>query len=291
MSVLYVLVVRTLNFKLFTSPVSTRPFLQKLFGIIGGVMSSVIFLVIAFLPTVFSERSEAMQLRLGVLAAVLIWVAILIGLILFIHKIGQVTRSRMVQIFTTVVSFVALELLLEVPLLVILLAVLVGFFLALLLGWADVDGQVMHIQKMIRRLVVGLMVFDAYALMTVLFALHSFFQQQVPFVLLVLIGAAMYGTIAWIIWRLYIPDVPRDRLGWSAGVLALVLFELIWVMKYLPLGYLVLGAMVTWIWYLLQLFFRFSFTSMGIIWKEQTVFLFVNAAMFAVVLLFLVRWI
>ena len=58
-------------------------------------------------------------------------------------------------------------------------------------------------------------------------------------------------------WLTY-KDFSKELLR-AAGLLSFMLLEVIWVMKYLPVGYLVLGAMVTWIWYILQLFFRLIF--------------------------------
>ncbi|GEM_PF-1088828 len=268
-----------------------RPFIQKLIGIIAGVLSSIFFLALEILPRLFSEREESLQLRIGIGVAVLLWFGMLSLMYIFVRRVGAMSRDRVIQVWVTVVSFTALRLVIEVPFLALFLMVILGFFVALLFGWADNEGQVMHVQKIIRRLVAGLWVFNAYALVTVLFALSSFFQQQVPFFLLSLLGAVVLGGVSWMIWLLYFPEKEQQDRLLSAGVLSLAMFQLFWIMKYLPLGYLVLGIMITWVWYVLQLFFRFNFSSQGILWKDQRVFLLMNVVLYMFMLVFLVRWI
>jgi len=70
-----------------------------------------------------------------------------------------------------------------------------------------------------------------------------------------------------------------------------VLFvEFSWVMYKLPLGHLINGLILVWIWYLLWLFTRFNLTTQGIKWKQQYRFLILNSLLFLFFLLFVVRW-
>ena len=77
----------------------------------------------------------------------------------------------------------------------------------------------------------------------------------------------------------------------QALIMSLVMWEVMWVMHFLPLGYLSLGALVAWLWYLLQLFVRFHLSKQGVVWKKQIIFLLSNLVLYFSVLYFFVRWI
>jgi hypothetical protein len=141
-----------------------------------------------------------------------------------------------------------------------------------------------------RRYMMMLLVFDAYALMTFLFALSSFFVSTFFFLFVVICGGILLGGLAVHIWRLYF-NVDRQSLliwGWIIGLVSL---ELIWIIHMLPFTYAVLGLLVTWIWYVMQLFVRFHLGERGIIWKKQAIFLIGNALVYIALLFFFVRWV
>jgi len=52
--------------------------------------------------------------------------------------------------------------------------------------------------------------------------------------------------------------------------------ELAWAAQLLPFGYATVGALLTWIWYILQLLVRFHFSERGVDWKKQIPFLVGN---------------
>ena len=80
------------------------------------------------------------------------------------------------------------------------------------------------------------------------------------------------------------------KLAIWAIIFATAVFELMWVMIYLPFGYLALGLLTVWIWYLLQLFVRFHLTKEDIVWKQQISFLLVNLILYIFVL-YIIRWV
>lgn len=144
--------------------------------------------------------------------------------------------------------------------------------------------------KPYRRFITMLMVFEVYAISTFLFALSSFFLSPTFFLLLVFLGACMYGMVSIQIWRLYLGGTIKRFFiwGWIVGIIT---FEFIWIIYLLPFAYPVLALLVTWIWYMLQLFIRFHLGERGIIWKKQIIFLSINVALYALILAFFVRWV
>ena len=144
-------------------------------------------------------------------------------------------------------------------------------------------------QKPYRRILMILWVFNNYIVITFGFALSIFFPL-IPFWLISLFVGIIVGYISMIVWQMYFA-VPLRNLLLRAIVIALVVWEVMWVMHLLPLGYLSLGALVIWLWYLLQLFIRFNFGKKNIIWKKQISFLLTNLVLYFLVLYFFVRWI
>lgn len=103
--------------------------------------------------------------------------------------------------------------------------------------------------------------------------------------------AATAATLAasWWWWREY--DLPYGKNFWLSGaVLGLIVFELFYCFALWPLGYLVNGFLMAWLWYALWLFLRFYQTAEGIDWKRQRFFLGANALIFVLFLIFIARW-
>ena len=82
----------------------------------------------------------------------------------------------------------------------------------------------------------------------------------------------------------------REHWLW-VWLMIFLIFELVWVAHLLPVGYLVAGFLVTWLWYLLQLLTRFHFGPSGVLWQKQKWFLVGNAALYVLTLVFFVRWV
>lgn len=164
-----------------------------------------------------------------------------------------------------------------------------GLLSLLLFGWSiSSQGYTTHIEKAYRRILMMLSVFNVYALLTTLFALHIFFQE-IGFVVFAASQSIIVGAITFLVWRLYYPITLKKSWFWLS-IIMLMVFELCWSVQVLPLGYTVLSLFVTWMWYIIQLLFRFHISEAGVNWKKQRSFLITNAILFFLVL-YLVRWI
>lgn len=143
-------------------------------------------------------------------------------------------------------------------------------------------------RKPMRRVVSMIWIWNAYAIITALFGIRLFF----PSVSFSIVWAGMVAVllfVAFMIWHLYYQITYRGVLLWLL-ILAVVIAEFVWVVHVLPFGYFVSGFLVVWLWYICQLFIRFSLSDRGILWKKQYPFLFINAILFILFLLF-TRWI
>lgn len=69
-----------------------------------------------------------------------------------------------------------------------------------------------------------------------------------------------------------------------------ILGEIAFIINLWPVGYLIGGFFFTWLWYVLWILLRFSLTVEGINWHKQRIFLFTNAGLLIIFLLFVVRW-
>jgi len=69
-----------------------------------------------------------------------------------------------------------------------------------------------------------------------------------------------------------------------------IIFELVWLVARLPLGNLVSGFLLVWLWYLLWILLRFNLSAQGIVWRKQAKFLILNLFIFIIFLIFVARW-
>ncbi|MBI5729061.1 MAG: hypothetical protein HY983_02370 [Candidatus Magasanikbacteria bacterium] len=123
------------------------------------------------------------------------------------------------------------------------------------------------------------------------FALSAFGVADTNFLRLSvgLTAAVVTVAVSWWWWREY--GLSYGKNFWfSSGVLGLVIFEISYCVALWPLGYLVSGLVVVWLWYLLWLLLRFSQTAEGINWRRQRFFLSANALLFTLFLIFIARW-
>jgi len=170
------------------------------------------------------------------------------------------------------------------------LILFVGVSIGLVYGWGIAERLgAFYTSRTFRRYAMMVIVFDAYALMTFLFALSSFFVRSHFFLTAVIGGGVLFGMLSVHIWRMYF-QVDRQSLIIWGGIVGLACVQLVWVIHLLPFAYAVLGLFMTWVWYLMQLFVRFHLGERGIIWRKQAIFLGTNAALYAAVLFFFVRW-
>lgn len=192
--------------------------------------------------------------------------------------------------FVTLAAAIGMVAVVEWPPLSWFLAALFSGIMAVLafLDHGDHVSRLSFERKPMRRIVSMIWIWNAYAIMTALFGVRLFF----PSVLFSIVWAGMVVVLlfaACMIWRLYYQITYRAVLLWLL-ILAIVVAEFIWVVHVLPFGYFVSGFLVVWLWYLCQLFIRFSLSERGIMWKKQYPFLLTNAILFILFLLF-TRWI
>jgi hypothetical protein len=164
---------------------------------------------------------------------------------------------------------------------------LVFFFIAY---WSrpQISHSIHVKEKPLRRMMMMLYVFNTYAFLIGAYALHLYFPNF-SFISISVVSALYSAFAAYMIWSLYFKSEFKKLLIWSI-IFATIVFELMWVMIYLPFGYLALGMLTVWVWYLLQLFVRFHLTKENIVWKHQIGFLSVNFILYILVL-FIIRWV
>ena len=253
---------------------------RNLISITLGLMSSIDLLLIHLFPG---------RLVFGLVS--ILWLAALGFAAWFIERLHRQEQWVLWILLTTSAAFLGLMILIEWPILRLFMIGLGGIAVMLLFRSIMTAHETpLHIQqKPYRRIIMLLWVFDAYALGTTIFAVGLFFPGW-PFWLLALVSALVYGYIAFMIWRMYYLLSLREHWLW-VWLMIFLIFELVWVAHLLPVGYLVAGFLVTWLWYLLQLLTRFHFGPSGVLWQKQKWFLVGNAALYVLTLVFFVRWV
>lgn len=108
--------------------------------------------------------------------------------------------------------------------------------------------------------------------------------------LFVILGATLImGAVSFFWWQAYEISFNRTS-AMLLGVLTVLVMELAYVLVIWPIGYLLGGLLITWLWYVLWMLFRFRLSAEGITWTKQKPFLITNAALLILFLLFFVRW-
>lgn len=217
-----------------------------------------------------------------------------LGFLFLAHKFVRPDLERAQQVLPlsifTAISFVGLLTLVVGSFLYWFLIILVGLMMLLLYRYPLGRGYIPSVeQKPFRRMMMVLWVFDTYAITTTLFAIGLFFTT-IPFWLVALVAGFVFGGSSFMIWRMYLQLTLHKNWFWVLLV-AVVMFELVWVIHILPFGHFAAGFLVTWLWYLLQLLIRFHFSPRGVIWKKQAAFLISNVVIYLLILIFFVRWV
>ncbi len=257
-----------------------RFFLKYAIAIVAGTISIISLFIIHAQPIVWVF-----------ILVTLVWIALIVILErLFIDQIIADKEDLLALVITTILSIIGLLTLLESTklrfFLIIVGSILVGSLFAITL-YREKTSQ--YNIKTLRRMIMMLWVFDVYAAVTTLLALSVFFIS-IPFWVWGLLLAIVFSYISIMIWKQYFKVHPKHFSLWGI-ILGLIMLEIVWVIHLLPFGYLVLGFLVTWLWYILQLFIRFHLTPQKIVWRKQRTFLLVNAVLYAILLFFIVRWI
>lgn len=166
-----------------------------------------------------------------------------------------------------------------------------GLLFGMLYGAGVTHGETLStLQKPYRRLVMASWVMTVYGISSTIFALQVFVPNLALFVVLLLGGGILMGFISTFIWRMYHNRSMKFFLPWML-IMSFVSIELIYALHFLPPGYLILGVLLTWAWYIFILFIRFHWDENGIAWRKQIPFLLTNVLFFIILLTFFVRWI
>jgi len=217
-------------------------------------------------------------------------VAVLVAYFSFIAFTYNLDKTEIALNYMTSWSFIVLMLLVEngfFHYVFIFFPLLVFFFIAY---WSrpQISHSIHVKEKPLRRMMMMLYVFNTYAFFIGAYALHIYFPNF-SFVLISLVSSAYSAFAAFMIWSLYFKSEFKKLLIWAI-IFATIVFEIMWVMIYLPFAYLALGLLTVWIWYILQLFVRFHLTKEDIVWRQQIGFLSVNLILYILVL-FIIRWV
>ncbi len=223
------------------------------------------------------------------LIVLFIWTGLTVAGQYILHKLGLLRRDLPTLSFITMLALVGLLFFVEQESLRWFLIIFGPAIVGLLHAWSvQPHGYTTHIEKSYRRIIMMLWVFDAYAITTAMFAVDMFFGN-ISFWILSIISASVLSYISYMIWRMYYSIGFRRALIW-VGCIWLLSFELVWVLRLLPFAYTVLGLFTTWLWYIIQLFFRFHFSRTGVDWKRQIKFLITSGVIMLVLLIFVVSW-
>ena len=243
--------------------------------------------IISWLCLFLTQRFQTLLIFVIVMV---VWLGFLNWFFYFVNRETAGYKKFFPLLIFTAVAFTALTALTENSILLFHLEMMASLAIGFLFFIPRHQIKAKHYeQKPWRRMMMMLWVFDSFAIISVLFALAIFFPS-IPFSVFAFLGAVIYGYSALSIWQMYFAEPPVRFLLWGM-ILAFVMLELIWVLFFLPLGYLVLGFISTWIWYLLQLFIRFHLTATGVEWKKQLRFITVNVVLMVGFLFLAARWI
>jgi len=152
------------------------------------------------------------------------------------------------------------------------------------------DALFSFVFKPYRRWQFMLTVFGLVGIISGLFAVYAFQLFNIlscwPYVA---IGAVVSTAVACWWWREY-GLVGDGRLNSWILVWLIINVELLRVLFLWPLGYLLLGILFIWLWYIFWLLIRFHLSKDGIVWSKQRWFLITNGLAILVYLIFLARW-
>jgi len=251
-------------------------------GVVSGIISFAGFYLLALFPNYYS------------LSAILAVWTITTFLLIYRRfrqeeKITDLKRYLLAVLFS-ILGFTGVFLLLEWNILRWFIAVLASVCIgAIFVATDKLNLSRIAEYKPWRRMFMMLLVFDSYLILTTLFGVDVFFSEMISFWVLALSGSLIFSVSSLLIWQLYYEKGIKELLIWMILV-ALIIFELMWSAQFLPFGYLVLGLIITWLWYILQLFIRFRLSERGIIWEKQKFFLAGNFFLFLLFFYF-IRWI
>lgn len=218
-----------------------------------------------------------------------IWLVVLTLFYFFIYQKSSHKWLGYILLLVTIFSLLCLLFFVEWQWLYYLVLIFGGVETAFIFARLPTPGaELTHQQKPLRRGIMMLWVFNTYILLSTVFAINIYFPNF-PFVVPALGGGLVVFLATLVIWKNYLLEKSRE-LFILAGLVALVLFELLWVLHYLSLGNFVLGALAAWIWYIVILLSRFNLMPENILWKKHFYFLIANGVLLFIFLFLIVRW-
>lgn len=259
----------------------------SLFQYIGGVLIG----GVALLSLFFIERHPT---GLTALVLGLVCSMVLMFVYLWVHRAHKRRYELLLYSMILGISMFGLISVMDQAFLRVFLMILLAVSLGLIYGWGIVGMSGTFVSaKPVRRFFMMILTFGLFSLATVYFAVGTLGVAPPGVWVLIfntLVLSLFFGVVVALIWRLYEPALWRTLLPW-VGCVSLVVFELALVIRFLPLGYVVSGFVLSWIIYIVQLLIRFHLTDKDIIWQDQRIFLTANAALFVILLLLYARWV
>ncbi len=253
--------------------------LQKILSLLAGIISAAMMIVIM--------QANSWWMFLGVL---LLWLGILVGITAYLNVELEKKFVNLPLVVLTIVGLTGLILVSEWNILRWFIVAATGAIMFFVFSHME-GGQtgLSYELKPVRRMVMMLWIFDLYALSVLVYAMDVFFQSA-PFWFMSLLLSSIYGMVSIKIWRMYFVAQSHGFVLLAATV-GLIVWEIVYVMRFLPLGYFLMGVLAVWVWYVMHLFIRFHLSQQGIVWKKQALFLIVNFILFLLALMFFVKWI
>ncbi|PIR74562.1 MAG: hypothetical protein COU35_01630 [Candidatus Magasanikbacteria bacterium CG10_big_fil_rev_8_21_14_0_10_47_10] len=234
------------------------------------------------------ERFSTAKVMLPVL---FVWVCIVASIAWIFQRADRIPKDVFWQSITTILCMTGLIIVVEVTQVRVFLSLLTAGILAILFGWYLISPpEISYSHKPLRRFAMMLWVFDVYALFTFIFALGAFFPSSILFIVLNIFSGFFIAAVTIMIWSEYFAAKVQSFFIWTV-IVSIATMELMWVLHLLPFAYTVLGLLLVWIWYIIQLLVRFHFSTKGILWKSQIKFLIVNSILYIALLVFFVRWV
>lgn len=199
-------------------------------------------------------------------------------------------KEHLFLFFLNFLSFLIIYILAESKILRIIISFFIPFTFSFINFWfqTNLKRPVFLKEKPLRRMMMFLLVFSVYSFLVAIFAIAIYFIK-IPFLFLSLLAGVCVALITRIIWQMYFKNEDEKINTWSIFI-AVIIFELAIVFYFLPFGFFVSSLLITWLWYIMQLFIRFHISSKGIIWKKQSKFLLINFLLY-IIILFIIRWI
>jgi hypothetical protein len=224
---------------------------------------------------------------IGFLVPIFSYVAILILFDIFLFKPDS---SFIILHVITYISFVMLLTIISFDLIHYLLIILAGITSTIfLLSKFDISKVVFYDQKPVRRFLGTTWAFNVYAFSTLSFGLILFFPN-IYFWLVATLLSFFCSLASFFVWKMHLRFRFSQSLFWLFMV-TFIMIEVIWVLHLLPFGYLLMGLIVTWLWYIMQLLIRFHLGPKGIIWSRQRWFLASNLVLIILLFIYFVRWV